>query len=196
MKRTELKRSTKPMRRTRFERTRPGVLATDTTPKFERVDPTRREGRQLDPADPGDGTYKPRHVTELFRYGKPQVAALFKPMPKDNPIQHEGYMALVRKLPCELCGIHGYSQFCHADIIGAGGKGKGIRSDCRLGWPGCGPHFDGKFRMQPGCHWRVGTSGHLTKEQRHEFEKDAGARTRALIEQSGMWPVDLPRWDK
>ena len=118
-------------------------------------------------------------------------ASRFAPQPKDNPLQHAGYMALVRRLACARCGRPGPSQFCHADILGAGGKGKGIKSDVRLGWPGCGPDIR---TGAPGCHWIVGTSGKLTKGERHAFEAAAGAQTRAKILTAGTWPARLPRW--
>lgn len=137
-----------------------------------------------------------------FRYGAPQVAALFRPMPKDNPLQHEGYMAAVRKLPCYGCGVRGLTQFCHADILGVGGKGERIKSDCRLGWPGCGPSFGMAELFSRGswgeggngCHWYVGTSGQMPKLERHEFEAQAGRETRATIKRMGLWPADLPEW--
>ena len=107
------------------------------------------------------------------------------PIPKENALQHAGYMAAVRLLPCARCGISGFSQFCHADE----GKGAAIKTDCRLGWPGCGPHHG-----RPGCHWYVGTSGRMLKAERREFERQAGARTRALIIAAGQWPKRLPLW--
>jgi hypothetical protein len=124
-----------------------------------------------------------------FRYGS-QTAAPFNPQPKTEPLQHEGYMALVRKLTCARCGIPGYSQFCHSDE----GKGMGIKSDCRLGWPGCGPHPLLTGATDPGCHWLVGTSGQLTQEQRRAFEDEAAYCTRRLVRAMGLWPATLPAW--
>ncbi len=106
-------------------------------------------------------------------------------VPKERPIQNDAYMASVRRLPCKRCGIQGYTQFCHSDE----GKGLAIKSDCRLGWPGCGPH-DGK----PGCHWLVGTSGQLSKAERREFEARASSETRAELKALGLWPRSLPDW--
>ena len=132
-------------------------------------------------------TYTPR-----ARAPAPAAAPDLRPVAavaKDGAIQHRGYMALVRALPCARCGRPGPSQFCHADILGTGGKGMGLKSDCRLGWPGCGPH-DGLT----GCHWVVGTSGVYSKEQRHEFESAAGRRTRATIIELGLWPGRMGLW--
>ena len=106
-------------------------------------------------------------------------------IPKDNPMQSEAYMRLVRLLPCAMCGIEGYTQFCHADQ----GKGMGIKSDCRLGWPGCGPHHDTQ-----GCHYLVGTSGVLIRDERRELERRMGELTRAKILDLGLWPKGLPPW--
>lgn len=140
-----------------------------------------------------DYTPKPRRPASEFRVeGARAALSMPVPRPKDNPIQHEAYMALVRELPCARCGRYwkGLIQFCHADDNGGrGGKGMGIKSDCRRGWPGCGPHGD-----DPGCHWLVGTSGVLSKQERHEFETGAGGNTRAAIRNAGKWPASLPPW--
>lgn len=50
-------------------------------------------------------------------------ARLVLPIAKENALQHLGYMALVRQLPCARCGFFrkGFVQFCHADQ----GKGHG-----------------------------------------------------------------------
>ena len=104
---------------------------------------------------------------------------------KDEPIQHDRYMRLVRALPCGYCGIEGYTQFCHGDQ----GKGMALKADCRTGWPGCGPH-DG----QPGCHWLIGTGGTFDKEERRQVEDLLARRTRDRIHQLGLWPANLPHW--
>lgn len=109
------------------------------------------------------------------------------PVLKENAIQHEGYMALVRKLPCMRCGIVGFTQFCHADS----GKGMAIKTDCRRGWPGCGPR-----PLTPGCHWIVGMTATYTKEQATALENEYGARTRAAVLESGLWPKTLPLWQE
>jgi hypothetical protein len=146
--------------------------------------PPRKEPKQL-----GEGyTLKPRAVSCRMAES---VSRMSVPVPKDNPVQSETYMAAVRQLACDRCGIEGYTQFCHADILGRGGKGKGLRSDCRLGWPGCGPHGS-----EPGCHWYVGTSGKMSKAERHEYEAAAGRRTRAAIRAAGAWPKDLAPWSE
>lgn len=106
-------------------------------------------------------------------------------VPKDNLQQHRGYMALVRTLPCARCRrfYPGLMQFCHADILGRGGKGRGLKSDCRLGWPGCAE-----------CHYFVGSTGTMSKAERHAFEATAGTETRRLIFSRGLWPASLPLW--
>lgn len=127
---------------------------------------------------------KPRPVAVARGDGKARMVA---PIPKQCPVQHEGYMAAVRTLRCARCGWfrEGGIQFCHSDE----GKGMGLKTDCRLGWPGCGPH-DGL----PGCHWIVGTSGQLTKAERRAFESLAAADTRAEIKRRGLWPRALAKW--
>lgn len=140
-----------------------------------------------------DYTPRPRRPAAEFRVeGATAAARVPVPMPKDNPLQSEAYMAAVRQLPCDRCGRYwkGLIQFCHADNNGGkGGKGLGLKSDCRRGWPGCGPNGD-----DPGCHWLVGTSGLMSKQERHEFETGAGARTREKVRSAGKWPASLPPW--
>lgn len=131
-------------------------------------------------------TPKPRTPALLTMVGPGLLAAMFRPQPKDNVIEEHGaYMALVRKLPCARCGdyLPGFMQFCHADILGKGGKGKGLKSDCRLGWPGCAP-----------CHYYVGSTGRMPKAKRHAFEARAGTETRQLVFSRGLWPASLPLW--
>ncbi len=128
-------------------------------------------------------TYTPRAREVARPDGKARMSVPV-PMPKEAPIQHEGYMAAVRTLACARCGIVGFTQFCHADE----GKGMGLKTDCRYGWPGCGPHG-----ADPGCHWYVGTSGRMGKEARRAFEASAAAHTRADIRRRGLWPRSLPQ---
>lgn len=97
--------------------------------------------------------------------------------PKQELIQHQGYMAIVRKLPCAHCGIPGISQFCHSDE----GKGTGIKSDCRHGWPGC-----------PACHVAVGTTRIYPREERRAIEAHMAANTRKKVQELGLWPKSLP----
>lgn len=102
-----------------------------------------------------------------------------EPVEKDNPLQHAGYMNVVRSLPCARCGKPPRSQFCHSDE----GKGQGIKSDCRLGWPGCAQ-----------CHHDIGTARIYPRNERRELEAWMASETRQLIEKLGLWPENLPRW--
>ena len=95
---------------------------------------------------------------------------------KDNALQHQGYMDVVRSMTCARCGKPGPSQFCHRDE----GKGMGIKTDCRDGWPGCAE-----------CHHYVGMSGKLGKEGRRAFEDAAALQTRDRVTVMGLWPADL-----
>lgn len=99
--------------------------------------------------------------------------------PKEQTLQHQGYINLVRSMRCIRCGAAPRSQFCHADE----GKGQGIKSDCRLGWPGCAD-----------CHWLVGTARIYGKAERRALETDYGRRTRESVIACGLWPKRLPLW--
>jgi len=138
--------------------------------------PPARQARQV-----GEGyTLRPRPVAQAAA-----ALPMAKPVPKAVPLQHAGYMAVVRGLRCYRCGLAGFSQFCHADE----GKGGAIKSDCRLGWPGCGP--------RPGingCHYDIGTARVLPREERRAFEREAGRATRAEVWRLSKWPASLPRW--
>lgn len=141
--------------------------------------------RQLPPPRPAktiDYTPRPRAAARPNAGAAPRLAA---PAPKERAVQHQAYMTEVRTLPCYRCGVVGFTQFCHADE----GKGQALKTDCRRGWPGCGPHHD-----SAGCHWLVGTSGRLPRAERREFEREASSATRARIRALGLWPTTLPAW--
>lgn len=110
---------------------------------------------------------------------------------KENAIQHEGYMSIVRGLACRRCGYQPpegepRNQFAHSDA----GKGKGIKTDCRRGASLCGPH--GGIN---GCHWVLGTSGQFTKLVRRQLEDEYAESTREEVIRLGLWPKSLPRWE-
>jgi hypothetical protein len=119
----------------------------------------------------------PEHLRRSASFARADTMA--EPVEKDNPLQHAGYMDAVRSLPCARCGAAPRSQFCHSDE----GKGAGIKSDCRLGWPGCAQ-----------CHHDIGTARIYPKEQRRQIESEMARRTRHQIEAMGLWPRNLPRW--
>ena len=121
----------------------------------------------------------PEHLRRSVSFARADECA--EPVEKDNPIQHAGYMNAVRSLPCARCGKPPRSQFCHSDE----GKGQGIKSDCRLGWPGCAQ-----------CHYDIGTARIYPKNERRELEAWMACETRQLIERLGLWPANLPRWPK
>jgi hypothetical protein len=116
-----------------------------------------------------------RPLERPVRYATPANEPVFA-QPKEDVIKHEGYKRLVRQLPCAHCGIEGFTQFCHSDE----GNGIGIKTDCRGGWPGCGPHGD-----SAGCHHLIGSTGTFTREERRELESFYAAQTRAAIFATG-----------
>ena len=115
------------------------------------------------------------------------------PIEKENAIQHEGYMRLVRQLPCAHCGrpgsIHNPTQFCHADE----GKGKSIKTDCRRGYPGCG---DDLASNRIGCHTLLGSTGKMPRTIVRILAAQYAAQTRKTIIERGQWPADLPLWQE
>jgi hypothetical protein len=104
---------------------------------------------------------------------------LVVPLPKENALQHTGYMNLVRALPCIHCYATPRSQFCHRDET----KGQSIKTDCREGYPGCAA-----------CHHKIGTARIFPKGERRRIELLYGQLTRAKIIAAGTWPKRLPLW--
>lgn len=100
--------------------------------------------------------------------------------PKEDAIQHSGYMNLVRAMPCMHCGRAPRSQFCHSDQ----NKGVAIKTDCRRGFPCCRR-----------CHELIGSTGKLGRAERRRLEDEYADRTRAKIIAYGAWPARLPMWD-
>lgn len=103
------------------------------------------------------------------------------PQPKEDALQHQGYINAVRGLPCAHCGKGPRSEFCHSDE----GKGMAIKSDCRTGWPGC-----------HACHDAIGTQRIYPKDERRALEARYAAQTRYTILAAGLWPKNLPLWSK
>lgn len=96
--------------------------------------------------------------------------------PKSKPVRSEAYRRYVAALPCDLCGIEGSSQAAHGDQ----GKGLGIKSSDLTCYPACGPN-----NGLCGCHYTIGSSGTMTRDERRAYEQQAAARTQEkLIEQS------------
>ena len=106
---------------------------------------------------------------------------------KDAPARSEAYRRIVAAMPCIHCGIAGYSQHAHANA----GKGKGIKTDHRMGFPlcaarpgveGCHAAFD-QYRLLPGG-----------RDEHAEAGERWAERTRAAVLEAGVWPNRLPRW--
>lgn len=102
------------------------------------------------------------------------------PAPKESVLESPAYERAVRDLGyCVRCQLRGRPQFCHRDE----GKGMGIKTDVREGWAGCAA-----------CHYLVGTSGTLSKEERRAEDLRLGAITRAAVRAAGTWPRSVPEW--
>lgn len=106
------------------------------------------------------------------------------PVPKDEPVRHEGYRRLVAMYPCKNCGISGYSQAAHPNT----GKGMGTKTDDRLCFPLCADRPG-----EQGCHPKFDQHAMFPKEVRQRLEVAWGADTRRQIEAKGLWPANLPR---
>lgn len=121
------------------------------------------------------------HRLPLARSGTYAGTSSGEPVKKECASQHAGYQAAVRDLGyCMRCRCSCRPQFCHRDE----GKGMGIKTDVREGWPGCA-----------GCHWIVGTSGHYQRDEKRALELELGRRTRNAVRAAGTWPARLAPWE-
>lgn len=125
----------------------------------------------------------PAVVQRIERSGVYGGSTALVAAPKECVLESAAYENLVRAMPCAHCGRPPRSQFCHADL----GKGLGIKTDVRRGFPGCGPH-----NHEPGCHWLLGSSGRIPRAERRDLEARYAAQTRTAILAAGMWPKSLP----
>ncbi|MDR0215565.1 MAG: hypothetical protein LBJ15_16405 [Comamonas sp.] len=115
--------------------------------------------------------------------------ALGMPVHKEDVQTSEAYRRAVAGLRCIWCGIQGYSQHAHLNQ----GKGMGLKTDDRTGFPlccarpgieGCHVAYD-QYRLVEG-----GRDGHRA------YGKEWGRITRAEIQNLGLWPTKLPLWQE
>lgn len=106
---------------------------------------------------------------------------------KDAPARSEAYRRIVAAMPCIHCGIAGYSQHAHANA----GKGLGLKTDDRAGFPLCAPRPGIE-----GCHARFDQYRLLPggRDEHAEAGERWAERTRAAVIEAGVWPNRLPRW--
>lgn len=101
--------------------------------------------------------------------------------PKECAVESAAYERAVRDLGyCMRCRCTCRPQFCHRDQ----GKGAGIKTDVREGWPGC-----------ERCHALLG--GHaggarMPKDNRRAEELHLGFLTRRALRERGTWPPSVP----
>ena len=134
-----------------------------------------------------DYKIRPRAVAVSISDGKARMVA---PVPKQAYVRDGAYLRWVASLPCAHCGIEGRSQAAHSDDNGAGGKGLQIKASDDTAYPACAP-----TPGDPGCHWRIGTSGAWAKAERHALEYDYFTKTRAMW-QALRRPPGLTKWIK
>lgn len=140
---------------------------------------SRREG----PTAPRETKPAARATVQPIRRGTYAGSTTGQAVLKELAIRHLGYEAAARDLGyCMRCRRPCRPQFCHRDA----GKGAGIKTDVRLGWPGCDD-----------CHALLGGhagGGRMPKEQRRDEEDDLAGLTRAAVIAAGTWPKSLPHW--
>lgn len=110
-------------------------------------------------------------------------------VPKAEILECEAYRRAVAALPCIWCGISDFSQHAHLNL----GKGMGLKTDDRTGFPLCCSRPDIE-----GCHiaydqYRLVDGG---REAHRERGQEWGRITRQTIRESGLWPRRLPLWSE
>lgn len=105
------------------------------------------------------------------------------PVPKEAPVRSEAYRRLVASLPCIHCGIQGFSQHAHANT----GKGAGIKTDDRRGFPLCCARPG-----EVGCHAKFDQGALFLKADRREIEQVWIEGTARTIFNNGEWPARVP----
>jgi hypothetical protein len=107
---------------------------------------------------------------------------------KPKAVRSPAYLAAVRSMPCFACGVVGYSQAAHPNE----GKGMATKADDNRAFPMCGPRPG-----EAGCHALLDQGGRLNKDERREFERQAGRRTYEQLRSMGKVPMGMPapRWE-
>ena len=139
---------------------------------FKPKAPPRRPERQWEGPAPD---MSPARAT----MARPTAASA--PVPKDNPVEHEGYRRLVAARPCIACGKWGRSQAAHGPTLG-----KSIKADDRTCVPLCADE-PGEL----GCHSLVDRYILFPRYERADRMVAWAQQTRAAIAAAGDWPDDL-----
>jgi hypothetical protein len=123
---------------------------------------------------------EPRRVGPEFRYGAPQVAALFKPIEKFNYVRSPELMALYRKPSCQWCGS--YDGVCGAHSNWAiHGKGRSIKASDQFCASLC-----------TRCHRELDQGNRLTETQRQALWWAAHVNTVRWLVTGKLWPASVP----
>lgn len=109
-------------------------------------------------------------------------ARLTVPVPKVKPERDEAYRRLVASLPCDYCGLDGYSQCAHPNT----GKGVGTKADDKRSFPLCADRPG-----QAGCHSRFDQGALMAKAERRAYEEAAMQRTHSKLRDLCVWPDKL-----
>jgi len=114
-----------------------------------------------------------------------QVGDMVAARPKENPLRSEPYRRLVAMLPCAKCDIADFSQAAHPPPTG-----KGIKEDDRMCFPLCCTRPG-----EPGCHWLFDNYKLMPQAEMRVYAYICAIDTRETIEENGMWPDGLPKYE-
>lgn len=100
-------------------------------------------------------------------------------IPKFNYFRSKKHLKNVASLPCQHCGLEGYTQAAHSNQA-KHGKGRSIRAS---------DEFTAALCLK--CHYELDQGNKLSKEERVEMWERAHNRTVAELKRLGVWPEEL-----
>jgi hypothetical protein len=102
-----------------------------------------------------------------------------KVIPKFNYFRSKKHLKNVSSLPCQHCGLDGYTQAAHSNQL-QHGKGRGIKASDEFTAALCLKH-----------HYEIDQGSNLTKEERIDLWNKAYEKTVKALKQQGLWPEEL-----
>ena len=100
-------------------------------------------------------------------------------IPKFNYFRSKKHLKNVASLPCQHCGLEGYTQAAHSNQA-KHGKGRSLRASDEFTAALCLKH-----------HYELDQGRDMTKEERVEMWENAHKRTKDALIKQGLWPDEL-----
>ena len=100
-------------------------------------------------------------------------------IPKFNYFRSKKHLKNVSSIPCQHCGLDGYTQAAHSNQL-IHGKGRGIKAS---------DEYTAALCLK--CHYELDQGNILSKEERVEMWDNAHKKTVTELKRLGMWPNEL-----